>query len=226
MQVSIEPLSPRTTTDLVFDQLHEEITSLKLLPHSRISEAEVANRMGVSRQPVRDAFNRLCNLGLLTIRPQRPTIVRGFSLETIQNSRFVRMAVEVAVITEACRVWDDEKSAATEKELEIQRRALRENEISRFHECDYHFHKRIFELSGHLMAFETVEQCKQQVDRLCVLSLGRQDEVAAVLADHERIAVALESKDPDAAVSALRDHLSRLDDTISNIHQKHSDYFE
>ena len=57
--------APRTTTDAVFEALHAQILSLELLPGTRISEAEVAAKLGVSRQPVRDAFNRLSNLQLL-----------------------------------------------------------------------------------------------------------------------------------------------------------------
>ncbi len=91
----------RTTTDVVFDQLFEEITSLKLLPGTKLSEADVARRFGVSRQPIRDAFNRLCNLELLVIRPQKATKVRGFSMPHIAHARFIRLAVELEVIRRA-----------------------------------------------------------------------------------------------------------------------------
>ena len=61
----------RTTADVVFEQLHREIASLTLLPGTKLSEAEVARRFGVSRQPVREAFSRLGNLELLLVRPQK-----------------------------------------------------------------------------------------------------------------------------------------------------------
>ena len=85
----------RTTTDVVFDQLHEEIVSLEVLPGTKLSEADVARRFGVSRQPVRDAFARLENLDLLLIRPQKATEVRGFSMQRIAHARIVRLAVEL-----------------------------------------------------------------------------------------------------------------------------------
>ena len=96
----------RTATDVVFEQLHDEIVSLQLLPKTKLSEAEVAKRFDVSRQPVRDAFSRLENLDLLLIRPQRATEVRGFSLDRIAYSRFVRLSVELEVIRQAGDVWD------------------------------------------------------------------------------------------------------------------------
>ena len=100
-------LERHTTTDMVFDRLHEEIVTLELLPGTKLSEVEVARRFGVSRQPVRDAFNRLSNQDLLLIRPQKATKVRGFSIERIAHARFVRLAVELEVIRRACAVWDD-----------------------------------------------------------------------------------------------------------------------
>ncbi|KKK71856.1 hypothetical protein LCGC14_2909720, partial [marine sediment metagenome] len=66
----------RTGVDVVANHLYEEITSLRLLPGAKISEAEIAARFGVSRQPVRDAFSRLENLDLLLIRPQKATEVK------------------------------------------------------------------------------------------------------------------------------------------------------
>lgn len=98
MQDKEEVFERRTTADMVFDQLYEDIASLKVLPGSKLSEAEIARRFGVSRQPVRDAFNRLGNLDLLLIRPQRATEVRGFSMDRVQHARFVRLAVELEVV--------------------------------------------------------------------------------------------------------------------------------
>ena len=91
----------RTAVDEIFDHLRAEIDALRLRPGDRISEAEIAARFGVSRQPVRDAFTRLANLDLLLIRPQRATEVKRFSAREIEKSRFVRAAVEAEVLRRA-----------------------------------------------------------------------------------------------------------------------------
>ena len=221
-----EAMVPRTTTDIVYDSLFNEIITLELLPGAKISEAEVAGRLGVSRQPVRDAFNRLGNAGLLTIRPQRATEVRRFSIERIENTRFVRRAVELEVISEACRVWDAERADKLEANLSEQRRAIGSGSTARFHELDYNFHRLICELSGHPLAFETIQECKRPVDRLCLLSLGHYEEVAAILEEHERIANALSRGSLTEARDMVHRHMSRLDNTIAEIHEAHSEYFE
>lgn len=218
--------APRTTTDMVFDHLYEQILTLDLLPGARMSEAEVANRLGVSRQPVRDAFNRLGNLGLLTIRPQRATEVRGFSITEIDNSRFVRLAIELEVVTRACADWDAVRGDAFDRNLAQQQEAIASGQTERFHALDYDFHRLICDFAGQPLAFETIERCKRAVDRLCVLSLGRAEEMTALLEDHRIIVQAMKTGAAEQARATLRHHLKRLDSTIVEIHEAHSEYFE
>lgn len=226
MQEIADTFERRTTTDVVFDQLQEDIVSLKLMPGTKLSEVEVARRFGVSRQPVRDAFNRLGNLDLLLIRPQKATEVRGFSMRRIRHARFVRLAVELEVIRHACSVWEDSHAEILDRNLDEQRQSIDRGETETFHALDYQFHKLICELGGCPLAFETVQQYKQKVDRLCVLSFGRQNESATLLEDHHKLAASLRSKSIKEATTIARQHLSRLDGTIADIHRTHSEYFE
>ncbi|WP_146343832.1 GntR family transcriptional regulator [Phaeobacter marinintestinus] len=226
MQEKADVFERRTTADVVFDQLYDDIVSLKMLPGAKLSEADIARRFGVSRQPVRDAFNRLGNLDLLLIRPQRATEIRGFSMERVQHARFVRLAVEVEVVRRACSVWDDARADILDRNLTEQQNVIDAGQPEKFHGLDYQFHKLISELGGYPLAFETIQECKQKIDRLCVLSLGRASEAALLLEDHRALAHALKAGNTDDATAIIRQHLGRLDDTITEIHQKHSDYFE
>ncbi|MDU9006795.1 GntR family transcriptional regulator [Sedimentitalea todarodis] len=226
MQLISELPKRRTTTDLVFDRLYKDILSLTLLPGTKLSEAEIARRFGVSRQPVRDAFNKLKSQDLLLIRPQKATEVRGFSMERIAHVRFVRLAVEMEVVRCACANWQPDHSEILAENLADQKKASELAQPDIFHRLDYDFHKRICELGGHRMAFETIQDCKQKTDRLCVLSLGRQSEIATLYQDHRDLAQALDARDADKAADVVRRHLGRLDDTITEIHLKHSEYFE
>ncbi|MEJ6398886.1 GntR family transcriptional regulator [Yoonia sp. 208BN28-4] len=216
----------RSTADVVFDHLFEEIVSLTLLPGTKISEVEVAKRFGVSRQPIRDAFRRLGNLNLLNIRPQRATVVRRFSLAEIENTRFLRLAVELEVIDRACMVWQPEHSDSLNVNLDAQKAALAAADTARFHDLDYDFHRLICEAAGLSLAFDTVQSCKRHVDRLCVLSLSHDEEREDVLADHINIAKALADRDAPRARALVRGHVSRLDPIIAEIHKTHQDYFQ
>jgi DNA-binding GntR family transcriptional regulator len=215
----------RTTADAVFERLYKEIVSLELLPGTKLSEADVAHRFGVSRQPVREAFSRLGNMELVLVRPQKATVVRGFSLERVAHARFVRLAVELEVVTQACAVWTDDYAAQLQQNLEQQRTAI-DSAPEDFHSLDSQFHKLICELGGCPHAVEAIQQCRLKIDRLCSLSLARQSEAATLLQDHLALADALASKSTARALEITRTHLSRLDSTIDEIHQTHAEYFE
>src|SRR5690606_25985537 len=98
-----EPASPRQATigSRVFESLRNAIVQLQLQPGHLLSEAEVARQLGGSRQPVREAFIKLAEVGLVEVRPQRGTYVMLISIREVQNARFIREAIEVAVARKA-----------------------------------------------------------------------------------------------------------------------------
>lgn len=226
MQNPIGIAASKSTADVVFERLHEDIVTLAILPGSKITEADVANRFGVSRQPVRDAFRRLHNQGLIEVRPQRATLVRRFSLPEINNVRFVRLAVELEVMERACQIWDQTRVDAVAQNLSDQSDAIAAGDGGLFHDLDYRFHKLICDLTGLPKAFETIQSCKRKVDRLCVLSFANSESPAKVLDDHRAMADALARRDAKDARARTRLHGSRLDATINDIHQAHTEYFE
>ncbi|MEL7466165.1 MAG: GntR family transcriptional regulator [Pseudomonadota bacterium] len=226
MQKMIPKAERRTSIDAVFEALHDDISSLKLVPGAKLSEAEIASQFGVSRQPVRDAFTRLENKGLLLIRPKKATVVRGFSMPEIAHARFVRVAIEIEVLRAGCAIWDEERDVRLQENLERQREVVAKGDGEAFHSLDYDFHKMICHMSGHPLAFKAIQECKRSVDRLCVLSLDRKDEAALLVKDHEEIAAALSERRADAAEKAARKHFARLDSTIDEIYAKHVEFFE
>ena len=226
MDFDSDNIATKTTTDVVYEKLYEDIVSLKLRPGEKLSETDVAKRFNISRQPVRNAFTRLGNMDLLVIRPQKATEVRGFSLERIAHDRFVRMAVELEVVRCAYSNWTADMSERLEDNLHLQEQSIKSGDLAEFHALDYNFHQMLCEFGGHPHAFNIIYESKQKLDRLCVLSLEEEYEATSVLEDHRDIFLALSTGNSEAAVAALRLHLHRLDATISNIHRQYPDYFE
>lgn len=216
----------RTTVDAIFEHLHEEIVSLRLLPGDKISEAEVASQFGVSRQPVRDAFSRLANHDLLLIRPQRATEVKRFSTREIEKSRFVRAAIETEVLRRASLYCDEQGAAQLDAALKVQDDALANNQVDAFTALDYEFHRTLCLIARADFAFEVIMDEKSKVDRLCVLGLSKETRMPELIEDHRKIANAVKSNDPDTAVKAGMHHLGRLDETIALIAATNANYFE
>ncbi|QUS37242.1 GntR family transcriptional regulator [Falsirhodobacter algicola] len=216
----------RTGVDVVTNHLYEEIVSLQLLPGTKISEAEIATRFGVSRQPVRDAFTRLANLDLLLIRPQKATEVRRFSVKAIETARFVRAAVEAEVLRRAARLCTDAGGRALDEALAAQRALLRDPDYAAFGAQDYAFHKLLCEIAEAPFAFDVIQTEKAKVDRLCMLGLSKEDRMPQLIDDHTAIADAVRAGRAEEAVAAGMVHLSRLDSTIASIRERNAAYFE
>ncbi len=216
----------RTSVESVFDHLYEEIVSMRLLPGTKISEAEIAALFDISRQPVRDAFSRLENLELLLIRPQKATEVKRFSSALITTARFVRASVESEVLRRAARACDHSGGKLLEEQIDEQRLVVKHDNYDRFRSLDYQFHKSLCTVAKVEYAFDVIAKEKAKVDRLCVLGLSKSERLDQLLEDHINIASCIINKDEEGAVRAGMLHLSRLDATIDTIREENADYFD
>ncbi|MEL6571805.1 MAG: GntR family transcriptional regulator [Pseudomonadota bacterium] len=216
----------RTSVDDIFEALRAEIMSLALRPGDKLSEADVATRFGVSRQPVRDAFNRLANQDLLVIRPKRATEVKRFSMREIEKSRFVRTAVEEKVIRLAAQNCDLVSAARLDMALEEQDQMLETGSTDRFVSLDYAFHQTLCQIAKADFAFDVIMAEKTKVDRLCILGLSKEQRLPDLVEDHRKIAEAVKNHSAEAAVKAGITHLARLDETIARIEAQNANYFE
>ncbi|RED18856.1 GntR family transcriptional regulator [Pontivivens insulae] len=222
----IGTLERTTGSDLVFQQLFDQITKLELLPGTKISETETAKAFGYSRQPVREAFTRLAGLNLLLVRPQRATVVRPFSRELIANARFVRSAIELEVVRTASAGRDTSIDPKLKANMKAQADAISSGEADRFHELDYEFHRLLCQSANQAFAFDLIAANKAQVDRLCMLALTSKEAMELLYEDHQLLLEAIMSGDTANADKTLRLHLSRLTPTIEAIYTTHRTYFD
>lgn len=210
--------------DEIYQVLRADIIRLKIKPGDTLSEAEIARRFSVSRQPVREAFIQLHDDGFLQIRPQRPTVVEPISERAVLNARFIREAIEVAVIAEAARVWDSRAKADLAECIVEQERASRADDREAFHAADERFHQVIAAHAGYPFAWDAVDQHKAQMDRVRYLSLGYA--TRDTIAEHRDIARALAANDPEACVAAMRRHLRKINDHLSGLRAAHASFFD
>lgn len=216
----------RSTANVIFEQLRHEIMSLDILPGTKLSEAEVAEKFGVSRQPVREALNLLSSEDLVEIQPQKATRVGRFSLQRIEAARFARRALEIEVIREACANWSDVYRPGVERCLQAQTRAVKKHDTAAFHGLDEDFHHLLADAAGTPFAFEQIKGHKAHVDRICVLSLKNTAEMALLVDDHHAIFEAVAARDATKAEAALRLHLSRIEKTIEAVRKSNASYFD
>lgn len=215
----------RTATDEVFDGIYADIMSLTLKPGTKISEADFAKQYNVSRHPIRDAFTRLSNMGLILIRPQRATMVRKISLKEVANARFLRMAIEIEVSRTACLKRNDTHLKLLEANIAEQKKTVDTGDFQTFQQLDVEFHRLLCLAADCEFAFQSISQTKTQVDRLCTISLSHPEDFSQAFEDHVTIYNDLKNKDVEGISASVRAHMSRLDLTIVDSKALHDDYF-
>jgi len=216
----------KTTADDVYDRLQSDILALRLLPGDKLSEVEISRQLDISRQPVREAFIRLHNDGLLRVRPQRATEVRRISLSALREARFLRLAVELEVLQIACSTDTSAFHARFDSNLKQQKKAIDSEGPDRYHELDYKLHHLLCKSADREFAYATVKSSKAQVDRLCLLSLSDTRELNETYEDHRKLVACIKKNKLKDADLILRTHLSRLDSVLEAIQLEHAEYFD
>ncbi|QTF09753.1 GntR family transcriptional regulator [Brenneria izadpanahii] len=210
----------------IYRVLRRDIVECNIPPGKLLSEKEISTRFAVSRQPVREAFIKLAESGLVQILPQRGTFVMKISEQRVADARFIRQALECAIVRRAAGMVTDEQLLSLEHNLRRQELAAQNEQIREFLNLDDSFHQFLTQIAKCPLAWETIESIKATMDRVRFLSLGQVSPPQSLIQQHYLIFDGLKKRDPDAAEKALRDHLQEMIYSITPIAEQNSDWFE
>ena len=209
--------SPRPTraVDDAYDRLHAKIFTGELLPNERLVEADLAERLQVSRAIVRTALVRLGQDGIVTLTPHRGARVRVVTDAEAAEILQVRAMLEALAARQAA-------TRATAREIDRLRRIvagmgrrLEEGDLLGYSEHNAELHAAIIEAARHETAARLIAGLRAQLVRFqfrTILVAGR---AAHSYAEHTAIVDAIADRDPDAAETAMRGHLSQVEATLS-----------
>ena len=220
---NIDRINRPSVADQIFSELYHNVVSLKLLPGAKISEAEVAKAMGVSRQPVRDAFFRLSNMGFLEIRPQRATKISKISEQAVLHAQFIRTALEIETVRIACEQLNQQDFKFLREILDEQEKVADAPNKMTFHSLDDMFHRELSERAGAGFVWRLIQENKGHMDRVRFLSLSYASYDAH--SEHTKVLDAIEKGDPKTAIKEMRAHLATVVDHIQRIRSESSIYF-
>ncbi|EMH4161045.1 GntR family transcriptional regulator [Pluralibacter gergoviae] len=209
----------------IYRILRRDIVHCLIPPGTPLSEKEISVRFDVSRQPVREAFIKLAENGLIQIRPQRGSYVNKISLSGVRNGCFVRQAIECAVVRRAASLINDEQCYRLEQNLHQQSIAVSRQQVNDFFVLDDEFHQLLSQIADCQLAWDTVENIKATIDRVRYMSLDHVSSPEMLLTQHQAIFSALEQRDEDAVEKAMRDHLQLISESVLLIRQENSGWF-
>lgn len=217
---------PATAAARIRSALRAEIVGMKLTPGEPIIEKELCQQFAVSRTPVREALLSLANEHLVEIRPQIGTFVARISLPAIRDAMVIRRALERVSAREAAARATAGDVRRLSVILEEQERHTGRDGFFRFHAADEALHQAIADIAGHPNIWRVIRQEKAQVDRGRLLMMPQLRRRKIVVEQHRRIIDAIAAGEPDAAETAMDEHLKDVLPSFARIQIDYPDYFE
>jgi len=190
----------------VYRILRANIMTLRLRPGQAVSETEIASRLGISRTPVREAFIRLGEDGLLDVRPQRHSTITRIDLEQAEETRFVRRSLEKSIMKEACQASFFPGLNELEENLIIQESCLSGKDFGRLLMIDNDFHLAIYRRCGKQRIWAFIKKLDKSHDRLRTMTLPLIAET--IVGEHREIMNLLAARRSELVDDLIDRHLT------------------
>ncbi|WP_425405520.1 GntR family transcriptional regulator [Hwanghaeella sp.] len=202
------PLARDGLVNRVADTLVDAILSGQLSPGDRLAESTIAKQMDLSRAPVREALRLLENSGLVEYKNNRGFFVHSITTASLEQLYELRIVIETAAIARLVQTNAEEAVRLLEDQVEEMRRlSIDPGDIMAHVDADMEFHRLICSASGNPRFLQMFDQISNEI-RFVILVIGRlYDDAMTVTKTHEPIIAAIEARDAEAAVAALRYHL-------------------
>jgi DNA-binding GntR family transcriptional regulator len=225
MDLALDNAAPASTAQRIESELRRAIVAMELLPGARLSEEAIAARHGVSRQPVREALISLAKTRLVEVRPQRGTMVAKISVAKMIEARFVREAIETAVVRRACESFAANVRVRIDDLLDLQQKVAERNDHIAFQRYDELFHVALTDGAGCPLAWQAIADIKAHMDRVCQLTLPGTAAMLPLVEQHRAIVAAIDARDSDSAAAAMHHHLTEILRAITRLEAEHAELF-
>ena len=204
-----ERIEQESAKQYAYKILRRNILLLDMVPGEPISEKEIAKQLDLSRTPVREALLELCRERLVEIYPQRGTRVALMDARLVDQGRFLRETVELALLELACTAVTKEQIVALEKNLKEQELEASRGDIINFFLKDNEFHRLLFTACSKETVFDAIGIYLPHFMRERMLRLSMVD-TQELLVDHHHILEAINRGDCRTAKRHLSEHLDHV----------------
>lgn len=196
----------RSTSDFVYNSVRQSILTHEFPAGSRLVEAKTSKDLNVSITPVREAFVRLANQGLLTVFPYKGTYVTIITKQYLEDVYFLRRHLEVMAAEKGFPNLTDQDIRYYEELSQISDEAYERQDLYDLIRNDVLFHEHLFTLSGSALLMEMWHIIKYRIENL--QSYTKPVMNARFSVRHGAMLEAIRKKDQAAYVAALQEHLN------------------
>ncbi|MFZ0449560.1 MAG: GntR family transcriptional regulator [Desulfatiglandaceae bacterium] len=197
----------KTIRQKVYEHLREAILNCEIKPGERLVETDLANRIGVSRTPVREALHTLEREGLVEALHRVGYVVRPISKDEVSELCGIRLALEGVALRWALQKAPSELTEVLRKNVILCQQRLDAGDVKAFVGLDAQFHDLISRVAGSKRLMEMTQRIRRSMLRYRIQSIYSEDNVIRAITGHKAILEAIEKGDARAAQSALRAHI-------------------
>lgn len=201
--------------DVVFNTLRQAILKGELEPGERLMEIQLAEKLGVSRTPIREAIRKLELEGLVLMIPRKGAEVARISEKSLRDVLEVRRSLEELAIELACERMTEEDILELERVQERFREAIHKGDAMNIAETDEQFHDVIYEGTRNEKLVQMLNNLREQMYRYRLEYIKDEDKRQVLVVEHEHIVAALKSRSLAEAKRAAREHIDNQEITVS-----------
>ena len=215
----------QTAGEIVYQHLRSSILDLQVKPGQTINISELSEFLHMSRSPIRDALIQLARDDLVTMMPQKGTIVSKIDINCARDERFMRSCVEERVLEEFLDCFRPEHIAKLQDSLSLQRQMIQKGDTRGFLRADDAFHSVFFIATNHPSALHNILNMSSHYLRIRLLALSQQGVCEQSLRQHEDILRLVQSGDRTNIRSTVRLHIVEKKDEEDYMIHQHPELF-
>lgn len=201
--------------DVVFNTLRQAILRGELKPGERLMEIQLANKLGVSRTPIREAIRKLELEGLVLMIPRRGAEVAQITEKSLRDVLEVRRALEELAVQLACMRMTAEGMEKLKKAADDFENVLGDEDITVVAEADVAFHDVIYLATDNERLISLLNNFREQMYRYRVEYLKKKEFHAKLLKEHQEIIRAIENGECDRATEVTSRHIENQVEVVS-----------
>ena len=216
-----------TARDYALRVLKANIISMDLKPGTMVSENELSAQMGLSRTPVREALMDLAKCRVVDVLPQRGSRIALIDYALVEEARFAREVLEVAILDLVCAQATPADIAQLRQNVRLQTR-MQEPDMERAQsmmELDDAFHQMLFRIAQKENTYSMLCGMTIHFDRVRSLSLGVVKD-SKIIADHQAICEAIAARDAQKAKKIMTEHLGRVKVDEATVRRAYPQYIK
>ena len=200
--------------DVVFNTLRQAILRGELKPGERLMEIQLANKLGVSRTPIREAIRKLELEGLVLMIPRKGAEVAKITEKNMLDVLEVRRALEELAVKLACERITEEEIQELKDAADAFQKTLSEKDITKIAEADEAFHDVIFKSTGNDRLIQLLNSLREQMYRYRLEYLKREEYHSQLLEEHQQIIDRITRKDQSEAAELIDRHIGNQVDVM------------